>query len=115
MEPILASVRKTSRLLTIDTGFVRYGIGGEIIASTTSAAFAALKAAPVRLGLPEHPTPSSRGLVPGFYPDAQKVVREVGQMLGLDRGQVEGALKTLDEQRNGLPVDVPDPFFKGPF
>jgi pyruvate dehydrogenase E1 component beta subunit len=115
MEPILASVRKTGRLLTIDTGFVRYGIGGEIVASTTNAAFSALKAAPVRLGLPEHPTPSSRGLVPGFYPDAQKVLREVGQMLGLDRRQVEGALKTLDEQRNGLPIDVPDPFFKGPF
>jgi pyruvate/2-oxoglutarate/acetoin dehydrogenase E1 component len=115
MEPILASVRKTGRLLTVDTGFVRYGIGGEIVASTTNAAFSALKAAPIRLGLPEHPTPSSRGLVPGFYPDAQKIVREVSQMLGLDRRQVEGALKALDEQRNGLPIDVPDPFFKGPF
>jgi pyruvate/2-oxoglutarate/acetoin dehydrogenase E1 component len=115
MAPILASVRKTGRLLTVDTGFVRYGIGGEIVASVTAEAFSALKAAPVRLGLPEHPTPSSRGLVPGFYPDAQRIVREVGKMLGLDRGKVDGVLKSLDEQRKNVPIDVPDPFFKGPF
>jgi pyruvate dehydrogenase E1 component beta subunit len=115
MDPILASVRKTGRLLTVDTGFVRYGVGGEIIASVAGAVFSALKTAPLRLGLPEHPTPSSRGLVPGFYPNAQRIVREVGNMLDLDRTRLDGALKALDEQRNGLPVDVPDPFFKGPF
>jgi len=115
MAPILASVRKTGRLITIDTGFWRYGIGSEIIASVTAEAFAALRAAPVRLGLPEHPTPSSRGLVPGFYPDSQKIVTTVGKMLGLDQGKVDSALGSLNEQRKNLPIDVPDPFFKGPF
>ena len=62
--PIVASVRKTGRLVTVDTGFVRFGIGAEILASVMTEAFNALKAAPVRLGLPDHPTPSSRGLIP---------------------------------------------------
>ena len=31
--PIVASVRKTGRLVTVDTGFVRFGVGAEIIAS----------------------------------------------------------------------------------
>ncbi len=113
--PIIASVRKTGRLVTVDTGFVHYGLGAEIIASITSEAFDALKAAPVRLGLPDHPTPSSRGLIPGFYPDSQRIVREVGKMLSLDQAKVDGALKELDEQRKGWQIDQPDPFFKGPF
>jgi acetoin:2,6-dichlorophenolindophenol oxidoreductase subunit beta len=115
MAPILASVRETGRLITVDTGFWRYGVGSEIIASATSEAFSELRAAPVRLGLPEHPTPSSRGLVPGFYPDSQKIVATVGKMLNLDQSKLDAALKTLNEQRKNLPIDVPDPFFKGPF
>jgi pyruvate/2-oxoglutarate/acetoin dehydrogenase E1 component len=113
--PIIASVRKCGALIALDTGFVRYGVGAELVASVTVEAFGALKAAPVRLGLPEHPTPSSRGLIPGFYPDAQLVVREVAKMLKLDRTKVQSALTKLDEQRKNLPIDVPDPYFKGPF
>lgn len=113
--PIVASVRKTGRLVTVDTGFVRFGVGAEIIASVLTEAFDALKAAPVRLGLPDHPTPSSRGLIPGFYPDSQRIVREVGKMLALDQAKVGTALKELDIQRKDLQIDQPDPFFKGPF
>ena len=112
---ILASVRKTGRLITADTGFVRYGIGSEIIATVVGDSFSVLKAAPVRLGLPDHPTPSSRGMVVGYYPDSQRIVREVGRLLGLSEDKLEGALKSLDEQRKNIPIDVPDPFFKGPF
>ncbi len=115
MAPIVASVKKTGRLITIDTGFIRYGIGGEIVASVVGENFSLLKAAPVRLGLPDHPTPSSRGMVVGFYPDSQRVVREVGKLLKLSDDKLQGALKSLDEQRKNLPIDVPDPFFKGPF
>lgn len=115
MAPILESVRNTGRILTIDTGFIRYGVGAELIASVTSEAFSALRTAPIRLGLPEHPTPSSRGLIPGYYPDAHRVVREVGKMIGLAASKINRACKALDEQRGNLPLDVPDPFFKGPF
>ena len=79
--PIVTSVRKTGRLVTVDTGFDRFGVGAEIVASVLTEAFDALKAAPVRLGLPDHPTPSSRGLIPGFYPDSQRIVREVERYL----------------------------------
>ncbi len=43
------------------------------------------------------------------------MVREIAKMLQLDEAKVAGALKLLEEQRNNLPLDVPDPFFKGPF
>lgn len=113
--PIVTSVRKTGRLVTVDTGFVRFGVGAEIVASVLTEAFDALKAAPVRLGLPDHPTPSSRGLIPGFYPDSQRIVREVGKILALDPAKVNSASKELDIQRKDLQIDQPDPFFKGPF
>lgn len=113
--PIVTSVRKTGRLVTVDTGFVRFGVGAEIVASVLTEAFDALKAAPVRLGLPDHPTPSSRGLIPGFYPDSQRIVREVGKILALDPAKVDSASKELDIQRKDLQIDQPDPFFKGPF
>jgi pyruvate dehydrogenase E1 component beta subunit len=115
LAPIIASVRKTGRLCTLDTGFVHYGVGSEIVAGVAGAAFDALKVAPVRLGLPDHPTPSSRGFIPGLYPDAATLVREAGRMQILDDARVNSALRSLDDKRKSIPVDVPDPFFKGPF
>lgn len=115
IEPVLASVTKTGRLVTVDTGWAIYGVGAEIIAQVAAKAFGALERAPIRLGLPDYPTPSSRGMVPGFYPDATKVIRAVGTMAGLSPDKVETAVAAVVEQRGDLPVDVPDPFFKGPF
>lgn len=113
--PILESVSKTGRLITIDTGFWRYGIGSEIVASVAGAALFSLKAPPLRLGLPEYPTPSSRGMVPGYYPDAQRIVRDAGAMLDIAGEKITRMVDALEASRKGLPVDVPDPFFKGPF
>jgi pyruvate/2-oxoglutarate/acetoin dehydrogenase E1 component len=115
LQPILASVAKTGRLVTVDTGFVHYGVGSEVVAGVAGAMFDRLKSAPVRLGLPDHPTPSSRGFIPGIYPDAAGCVREIGRMLALDDSRVEQVVAALEEKRKGLPLDVPDPFFKGPF
>lgn len=115
LRPILESVRKTGRLVTVDTGFVQFGIGAEIVAGVASAALGSLKAPPVRLGLPDHPTPSSRGFIPGFYPDAMRILRETGRLLSVDEGRIDGLVAALEEKRKGLPIDVPDPFFKGPF
>ncbi len=54
-------------------------------------------------------------MVVGYYPDSQRIVREVGKLLGLGDEKLEGALRSLEAQRKDLPIDVPDPFFKGPF
>src|SRR3989344_993995 len=112
---ILKSVQKTGRLLTVDTGFKQFGIGAEVVSEVVANCFSSLKTPPVRMGLPDHPTPSSRGLVPGFYPDATSILRNVGRMLGIVEAKIEAAVAELVLQRKGLPVDVPDPFFKGPF
>ena len=115
LDPITQSVRRTGRLLTVDTGFRMFGVGGEIISEMVQNEFSALQAAPRRIGLPPHPTPSSRGLVVGFYPDAQRIVAEVAQLLDLPAATVEAVQSELNEQRKEIPVDVPDPYFRGPF
>ena len=115
LEPIRESVRRTGRLLTVDTGFRLYGAGAEIAADITEHCFASLKAAPRRLGLPEHPTPSSRGLVANYYPDARRVVETLSSMLDLSAETAESALESLIAARGDLPIDVPDQFFRGPF
>jgi pyruvate/2-oxoglutarate/acetoin dehydrogenase E1 component len=115
LDRIIASVAKTGRLMTVDTGYRKFGIGAEIVSEVVANCFDKLKAAPVRIGLPDHPTPSSRGLVPGIYPDAARIVREAGAELGIPSAKIESAVAELEAKRKGLPVDVPDPFFKGPF
>lgn len=115
LDKVFESVKQTGRLLTVDTGFIKFGVGAEVVSEVVANCFSKLKAAPVRMGLPDHPTPSSRGMVPGFYPDSTSILRSIGRTLGIADARIDGAVAELIAQRKNLPVDVPDPFFKGPF
>ena len=92
-----------------------HGIGGEIIAQVIEEAGSNMKCPPSRIALPDHPVPSSRGFIPGLYPDAKKIVSKVCAMVGADDGVTNQALETLSTNIGKLPVDVPDPTFTGPF
>jgi pyruvate dehydrogenase E1 component beta subunit len=115
LQKVFESVSLTGRLITVDTGFQKFGIGAEIVSEVISNCFSSLKAAPVRIGMPEHPSPSSRGFLPGLYPDASRIVKEAAHMLGIEDKQLNKAIKTLGDNRGDLSIDVPDPRFKGPF
>ena len=115
LQKIYESVHLTGRLLTIDTGFKKFGIGAEIVSEVTENCFHSLKSPPLRLGLPDHPTPSSRGFIPGFYTDSILILRRISTMLGIHEDKIRDAEAELFAQRKDLPIDVPDPFFKGPF
>lgn len=112
---IVQSFIKTGRLLTVDTGHKTHGIGGEIIAQVFEQAGTAMKCPPSRIALPDHPVPSSRGYVPGLYPDAKKIVNEVCTMVNASNDTLHHALEFLSANIGKLPVDVPDPTFTGPF
>lgn len=106
---ILASVRKTGRLVVADTGWKTFGCAGEIIALATEEAFSSLKAAPARVCLPDSPTPTSPALADGYYPRAAHVVAAALGQLGR---VIDPALFHLAP---GVRLDVPDSSFKGPF
>ena len=108
-EMIFSSVRKTGRLLALDTGPESGSIAGEVIARVSSNCFDALKQAPRRLTLPDIPTPTSLALTKVFYKRAEDIADVAGSMLGKDLDT-----SALQIQRKFL-HDVPGDWFKGPF
>lgn len=114
-EPIVESVRKTGRLVTCDTGWRQFGIGAEIIASIAERGPEMLKKPVARIGLPDHPTPSSVALAEVYYPDSADIIEAVGRLCELTAAQIAEARTAVITARKGVPIDKPDPSFKGPF
>jgi hypothetical protein len=101
--------------VTIDTGWTTCGMGSEIVATVAQECFGDLKVPPRRLGLADHPTPSSQSLVAGYYPTPEVLIDCVSEMVGAKAEQLAAALADMAEHRGGLPHDVPNPTFQGPF
>jgi len=110
---ILHSINKTKFLMTVDLGWKSFGICSEILATIFSSKKINLKHPPIRLGMAEKPTPSSRGLVEGHYPNNVDIIREVGKALKVDKIKLDKIIKLA--KQNLSPVDVPNNIFKGPF
>ncbi|MBV8048668.1 MAG: alpha-ketoacid dehydrogenase subunit beta [Paludibacterium sp.] len=108
-DTVYASVRRTGRLLALDTGAATGSIAGEIVARASMDCWSALKAPPLRLALPDCPEPTSYGLTRQFYPGAEEIVRCIGKMLGLPSLPLE-----FLPQRH-THHDVPGVWFSGPF
>jgi len=115
LEPVLDSVRRTGHLVTVDTGFRLLGLGAEITATVTERAFGALRRAPLRLGLSDHPTPSSRSLLKEFYPTALTILDGIAGMLDIPADRLAPARARVVEDLARLPADIPNPAFRGPF
>ena len=111
---IIQSVKKTKRIITVDLSYKRLGISSEII-STISENDIRLKSRPIRLGLPFHPVPSSRGLIKKFYPTGHDILNSVKESLKIDKIKFSKILDEYNADTKKLPIDVPDPYFKGPF
>jgi pyruvate dehydrogenase E1 component beta subunit len=78
---ILASVRKTGRLLVVHEAGAMCGVGAEIAALAAQKAFNALKAPIVRLTGPDVPAPASYVLEQAFIPQVEGVIAAAKGML----------------------------------
>jgi pyruvate dehydrogenase E1 component beta subunit len=107
---IIDSVRKTGRLIAIDSGYYSGGFAGEIIARVSEKAFKNLQASPARITLPDIPTPSTQGLTRYYYPTFREIARKIMQMLKRKDEDL-----TIPEEKSEVPCDVPDKDFTGPF
>ena len=105
----LTSVSKTLRLLVADNGWVKFGVSAEIVSLVSETNFDRLICAPVRIGINDSPSPSTRALANNFYPRAENIAKLIAKMMG----------KNLDMNnlfpKTSIPLDIPDPSFKGPF
>jgi pyruvate/2-oxoglutarate/acetoin dehydrogenase E1 component len=70
---VIASVKKTGRLVVVEPGWRLYGAGAEIIASVVEAV-GTLRSPPRRVAWPESAVPTSSKLEEEFYPDSEDIV-----------------------------------------
>ena len=73
-QTVLASVRKTSRVVVVHEAQATGGFGGEIAARIADAGFAWLDAPVRRVAYPDRPSPYARGLEQALLPDAEKLL-----------------------------------------
>ena len=107
---ILNSVRKTGRLIAVDTGWKAAGMSAEIVALAAEEALQSLKSNPRRVGLFDSSVPTTPGLAKYCYPRATDLVRlacEVLKIPDTDLGRLE--------EDTSVPLDVPEISFAGPF
>jgi 2-oxoisovalerate dehydrogenase E1 component len=82
VETVVASVRKTGRLVALTEAVRAASMASEIVARVTDEAFDALKAAPVRVAAKDTPMPYSAPLERAVLPQADDVVNAINQVLG---------------------------------
>lgn len=112
---ICESVRRTGRLIVCDTGWRMLGPGAEIVALVVENAFEALAHPPIRIGLPDYPTPSSLTLAEVFYPGSPQIIDAAERLCHLGASDAAAARHEVIAARRGVPIDKPNPDFKGPF
>jgi len=87
-ETVLASVKKTGRLIVTDTSWELCGVVSEIAALAAEKAWPHLKAPVIRIALPNCPAPVSAKLEEAFYPKASTIARAAFKLLGRDQNLI---------------------------
>jgi len=78
---LLASVRKTGKLVVADGGWRSFGVSAEIEAIVFEEAFSYIKTAPIRITLPDVPAPASANLENAYYPTEKDIIHAVRNII----------------------------------
>lgn len=106
---ILQSVKKTKKLLVVDTDWVNFSVSSEIITLVTENLFNIMTVAPQRIGLEDVPSPSSASLAKFFYPTSFDIGKKIIEIIGK---KVDISKLKLNKNSKS---DIPDKSFNGPF
>jgi pyruvate/2-oxoglutarate/acetoin dehydrogenase E1 component len=88
-DAILASGRKTGRVVVVHEASAMCGVGAEVAALVSDRAFAALRAPVKRITGPDAPAPSSYALEQAFVPQAPAIVETVMSLMATSEHSVE--------------------------
>jgi len=105
--PILKSLKKTKRLLVLETDFEQCSIGSQIISHIAQKINFSLKAKPRIIASDNLPEPTSFGLTKFYYKNYVDIIKTILQMLNVK--------KKIYIPKRKSPHDIPDKFFQGPF
>ena len=114
MSAVKSSVRKTKKLIVIETGHKFLGMGSEIISNLIENNVSFSKP-PVRLGLPFSPTPSSRVFVNQVYVTPTKIIKNILSLVKVSDKKKKMILKEFMLNFKNKNLDTPNESFKGPF
>ena len=106
---IITSVKKTKRLLVLDTGHESGSISADIILKVCSK-FKDFKSFPKRLCIPDYPEPTSRSLLANYHVDSKKIITSCIQLFKNNKFN-----KSMHYKKDNLALDVPGSWFSGPF
>ena len=81
-ETVLASVRKTGRLVVVHEGSTRCGIGADVVAQVVKSVFDYLDAPPVRVAFPDVHMPYSRKLESLVIPSKERIAAACREVCG---------------------------------
>jgi pyruvate dehydrogenase E1 component beta subunit len=81
IETLVASVKKTGRVLVAHEAPELYGFGGELVAQITRRLWGSLQAAPRRLGGARTPIPYAEGLEKQVVPDVARLIAEIRELV----------------------------------
>jgi len=80
---IITSVQKTKNLVVIDPGSLSCGFSAEIISRVVENIDPGLlRTTPRRIALPDSPAPTSKNLEDEYYPNVDKIIFEIKQLIG---------------------------------
>ncbi|MCW7462995.1 alpha-ketoacid dehydrogenase subunit beta [Leptospira limi] len=108
-ETVFTSVKKTGKLLALDSSSPFASVASEIVSRVCLDIFDSLKMSPLRITQPDYASPSSFGLTKHYYRGAKEIVMEVCKAFGVNPD--DNDLTELEKK----PHDVPGDWFKGPF
>jgi pyruvate dehydrogenase E1 component beta subunit len=83
VEAIIASVKKTGRLMVVESGYPMFGVASEIMALAMEYGFDYLTAPAVRVTGAEVPTPYAHGLENMAFPQEDTIVNQAAKLLRL--------------------------------
>lgn len=106
-EKIVQSVKKTGNLIVLDMGWRSGGFAAEIIARVVEKSGITLNHHPIRITLPDVPTPTSRALSNYYYPLPNDIANAAREIMG--KPPKLYVVKPEDF------LDVPHLNFTGPF
>jgi pyruvate dehydrogenase E1 component beta subunit len=79
---VLASVRKTRRVLVVDEGWRSCSLAAEVLARVAEEAFYELDAAPERVCSEEVPIPYAKHLEDAALPNVERIVAAARRLVG---------------------------------
>jgi pyruvate dehydrogenase E1 component beta subunit len=105
---IFSSVKKTGRILVVDSGAEIASFASEVISQVSRNCFDALKSAPQMICAPDVPEPTSHGVTEEFKFGAADIAKKIIEMM---ESNIKADLGSL----NNVPHDAPNSTYMGPF